>query len=89
MLTGSNSYLEFPKALYWVHYFSISLLVMYFFEIQKSSICNFADDNTLYNCIQDLQTVIENLTFDVKYVLTWFRINSESKFRKVPIYDCE
>ena len=47
-----------------------------FFEIQKSNICNFADDNTLYFCSHDLQTVIENVTYDVKNVLTWFKINS-------------
>ena len=47
-----------------------------FFQIQKSNICNFADDNTLYYCIEDPQTVIENLTYDVKNVLTWFKINS-------------
>ena len=47
-----------------------------FFEIQKSNICNFADDNTLYSCSQDLQTVIEHLTYDVKNVLTLFKINS-------------
>ena len=29
-----------------------------FFEIQKSNICNFADDNMLYYCCQDLVTVI-------------------------------
>ena len=39
-----------------------------FFEIQESNICNFADDNMLYSCIQDLQTVIENLADDVKNV---------------------
>ena len=27
-------------------------------------------DNTLYSCIQDLQTVIRNLTYDVKNILT-------------------
>ena len=32
-----------------------------FFEIQKSNICNFADDNTLHFCSQDLKTVIGNL----------------------------
>ena len=47
-----------------------------FFEIQKSNICNFANDNTLYSCSQDPQTVTENLTYDVKNVLTWFKINS-------------
>ena len=45
-----------------------------FSEIQESNICNFADDNTLYSCSQDLQTV-ENLTY-MKNVLTWFKINS-------------
>ena len=37
--------------------------------------CNFTDDNILYYCSQDLQTVIENLTYDVKNVLTWFKTN--------------
>ena len=46
-----------------------------FFEIQKSNIDNFSDDNTLYSCSQDLHTIIENLTYDVN-VLTWFQINS-------------
>ena len=30
----------------------------------------------LYFCSYDLQPVIENLTFDVKNVLTWFKIDS-------------
>ena len=47
-----------------------------FFEIQKSNIYNFADNNTLYFRSQDLQTVIESLLYDVKNVLTWFKINS-------------
>ena len=36
-----------------------------FFEIQKSNIFSFSDENTLYFCSQDLQTVIENLTHNV------------------------
>ena len=36
-----------------------------FFEIQKSNICNFADNETLRHCSQD-ETVIENLAYDVK-----------------------
>lgn len=41
-----------------------------FFEIEKSNICNFADDITLCSFSQDLQTVTENLTYHVKSVLT-------------------
>ena len=36
-----------------------------FFEIQKSNICNFADNEMLRHCSQD-ETVIENLAYDVK-----------------------
>ena len=32
--------------------------------------------NTLYYCSQDLQAVTENFTYDVKKVLTLFKINS-------------
>ena len=30
----------------------------------------------MYFCSQDLETIIENLTYDVKNVLAWFKINS-------------
>ena len=41
-----------------------------FFEIEKSNICNFAEDVTLCSFSQDLQTVTENSTYHVKSVLT-------------------
>ena len=44
--------------------------------IQKSEICNFADDNTIYDRGEDLSNVLENLKHDVKILLKWFRINS-------------
>ena len=34
-----------------------------FFFIEKSEICNFADDNTLYSCNRDLLRIKENLVF--------------------------
>ena len=47
-----------------------------FFVIEKSNICNFADDNTLYSCGANLKTVLENLTHDASKLLYWFKINS-------------
>ena len=44
--------------------------------IEKSEICNFADDNTIYDCGGDLSNILENLKHDMKILLTWFRINS-------------
>ena len=34
------------------------------------------DDDRLYYCSQDLQTVVKRLTFHVKQVLTWLKVNS-------------
>ena len=46
------------------------------FFIEKSEICNFADDNTQYSCDRNLLRIKENLTFDMKNILFWFRTNS-------------
>ena len=47
-----------------------------FFFIEKSEICNFTDDNTLYSYNRNLLRIKENLTFDMKNILLWFRTNS-------------
>ena len=47
-----------------------------FMFIKKSEICNFADDNTIYDCGEDLSNILENLKRDMKILLKWFRINS-------------
>ena len=47
-----------------------------FMFIKKSEICNFADDNTIYDCGKDLSNILENLKHDMKILLKWFRINS-------------
>ena len=44
---------------------------------------------TLHYCSEDLQTVIENFTYDVKTFGTYFKINYEKKSPKVQIYDSE
>ena len=44
--------------------------------IDKTEICNFADDNTIYDCGEDLSNILENLKHDMKILLKWFRINS-------------
>ena len=47
-----------------------------FFVIEKSDICNFADDNTLYSCGANLKIVLENLEHNASKLLYWFKINS-------------
>ena len=47
-----------------------------FMFIEKSEIFNFADDNTIYNCGEDLSNILENLKHDMKILLKWFRINT-------------
>ena len=47
-----------------------------FMFIEKREICNFADNNTIYDCGKDLSNILENLKHDMKILLKWFRINS-------------
>ena len=49
---------------------------MIFLFIDKTEVCNFADDNTIYECGEDLSNILENLKHDLKILLKWFRINS-------------
>ena len=47
-----------------------------FFVITLSEVCNFANDNTLYNSNKELEIVFRNLESDLNNVLAWFNINS-------------
>ena len=47
-----------------------------FMFIEKTEVCNFADDNTIYHCGEDLSNILQNLKHNVKILLKWFRINS-------------
>ena len=44
--------------------------------IEKTDICNFADDNTLYKSSPSLSLVLNCLEHDITIVLNWFKINS-------------
>ena len=44
--------------------------------ITMSKLCNFADDNTLYNSSKELQIVFRSLETDLSNVFAWFNINS-------------
>ena len=50
--------------------FNIFLNDMLWF-IEKTYICNFANDNTIYSCTKSVN-IIENLQSDPKIVLKWF-----------------
>ena len=47
-----------------------------FLFIEKTNICNFAGDNTIYSCNNNLQTILKNLKHDMINVLKWFKVNS-------------
>ena len=44
-----------------------------FMFIEKSEICNFADDNINDDCSEDLSNILGNLKLDIKILLTWLR----------------
>ena len=46
------------------------------FFVEKSEICNFTDDNTIYSCGKDLRKIKEDLICTMKNILKWFMLNS-------------
>ena len=42
----------------------------------------FVDNNTLYNCQNDLKTILEDLRYDIVTLLKWFKENSMKNNRK-------
>ena len=47
-----------------------------FFFIEKSKICTFADDNTIYSRGKKLPKIKEDFTCTMKNILKWFRLIS-------------
>ena len=47
-----------------------------FLIVEKSGICNFADDNTLYSHGSNLPLILSNLEHGMRSRLYWFKINS-------------
>ena len=47
-----------------------------FLFIERTNICNFADDNTIYSCNINPQTVLKDLKYDMQNMLKWFKVNS-------------
>ena len=47
-----------------------------FLFIERTNICNFADDNTIYSCNINLQTILKDLKYDMQNILNWFKVNS-------------
>ena len=46
------------------------------FFVEKSEICYFADDNTVYSCGKDLAKIKQGLICTMKNILKWFMLNS-------------
>ena len=40
-----------------------------FLFIERTNICNFADDNTIYSCNINLQTILKNRKYDMQNIL--------------------
>ena len=47
-----------------------------FLFIERTNICNFSDDNTIYSCQNDLKPISEDLRYDMVTLLRWFKENS-------------
>ena len=43
--------------------------------MQRTEVCNFADDNTIYSCASTVDEVISDLEIDMENSLSWFKSN--------------
>ena len=56
--------------------------------IERTNICNFADDNTIYSCQNDLKTILEDLKYDMVTLLRFFKETSiKANPKRTSIYD--
>ena len=46
------------------------------FFIQKTEVCNFADDTTIYSCLPNFEEETLKLSNDTHLIFDWFTINS-------------
>ena len=75
IMTGLMLLGVFPRNLFLGLYFLIFLLIIFFYLLKKSDICNFADDKTLFFCGDNLSVILKSLEHD-KILLGWFNLNS-------------
>ena len=54
-----------------------------FLFIEKTNICNFADDNTIYGYNNNLQTILKYLKHDMINVLKWFKFRLSHSKRNI------
>ena len=50
--------------------------MIFFLFIERTNICNFADDNTIYSSNINLQISLKDLKYDMHNILKWFKVNS-------------
>ena len=57
----------------------------FLYSLQRTEVCNFADDNTIYSCASSIDAVISDLEVDMTNSLFWFKSNqlvaNPSKFK--------
>ena len=44
-----------------------------FLFTERTNICNFADDNTIYDCNINLQIILKDVKYDMQNILKWFK----------------
>ena len=60
-------------------YIYIYIYIIFVIVLGQSQIYNLADDNALYSCTANLETVLENLEHDASKLLHWFEISRPGK----------
>ena len=67
-------YLEFPKAKYLVHFFSIFINDLYLW-ITKTDQLTFADDKTITAAERTIENLLSTLETQSQAAIEWFKLN--------------
>ena len=51
------------------------LINNFFYAIEHSQVCNFADDNTIFACDENLEKVTTNIENDTRKAMNWYKLN--------------
>ena len=58
-----------------------------FLFIERTNICNFANENTKYSCNINVQNILKDLQYDMHNILKCFKVESVKPNLKTFVYD--
>ena len=76
LVAGRNHLEGYHKALFWGSIFFNVFINDFFFLVEETEVCNYADDTIIYVCDNNLKHVVSSLETDAHKLSKWFLDNN-------------